>query len=86
MKIQKIDLEKIDKLEENPDKVKKIVENWALKSLNDPKLHWEDAMQNAAKELGLNKAEFVTLIFGNEPFDDLAYYIDISKTIREGRF
>lgn len=36
-------------------------------------LSWVDAMESASKELGINRAELVTLIYGNEPFEDLAY-------------
>ncbi|MFQ6055422.1 MAG: hypothetical protein ACE5KT_07770 [Methanosarcinales archaeon] len=47
---------------------------------------WDDAMDMIANELGLNKAEFVTLIFGNEQFDDVAYAIGIYKTMRMANF
>lgn len=47
---------------------------------------WQTAMDNAADELGLNRAEFVTLIFGCEPLNDVAYALGIYETMREGRF
>ncbi|HID26726.1 MAG TPA: hypothetical protein EYP22_02630 [Methanosarcinales archaeon] len=46
----------------------------------DPNLPWETAMQNAAEELGLNKAEFVTLISGRDVFNSLAYGLSSYKT------
>ncbi|HID28351.1 MAG TPA: hypothetical protein EYP22_11205 [Methanosarcinales archaeon] len=63
MKTPKINLNKIDKL----------TEDWAEKSMADPDLPWETAMNNAAEELGLNKEELVALVFGREVFNSLAY-------------
>jgi len=83
---KKIDLEKIDKLVENAEEAKQIIENWVNKSLKDQDLPYDTALQKAAEELGLNKAEFVTFVYGREQFHDMAYYIDLSETIREGRF
>ncbi|HID26608.1 MAG TPA: hypothetical protein EYP22_02020 [Methanosarcinales archaeon] len=37
---------------------------------------------SVANELGLNKAEFVALIFGREQFNDVAYALGIYKTMR----
>ncbi|HID26642.1 MAG TPA: hypothetical protein EYP22_02195 [Methanosarcinales archaeon] len=62
------------------------MERWALKSLNDQNLPWENAMQNAAEELGLNKAELATLISANEPFNDLIYALGIYRTWRKAKF
>ncbi|MFQ6072576.1 MAG: hypothetical protein ACE5KT_07755 [Methanosarcinales archaeon] len=47
---------------------------------------WDDAMDRAANELGLNKAEFVTLIFGREQFNDVAYALGIYRSWREAKF
>ncbi|MFQ6071323.1 MAG: hypothetical protein ACE5KT_01290 [Methanosarcinales archaeon] len=85
-RLEKIDLEKIDKLVENAEEVKNIIENWVNKSLKDKDLPYDTALQKAAEELGLNKAEFVTLVYGRDQFHDMAYYIDLSEAIREGRF
>lgn len=54
IKIPKIDLEKVDELEERKEEVTKIIWNWAEKSLKDPDLPWDTAMDNAAKDLGVN--------------------------------
>lgn len=72
MKDIKIDFEKIDELEKNPKKVEDIVWYWANKAVDDPTLSWDNAMDLVCKELGINKAEFATLIYGNERFKDLA--------------
>ena len=85
-KIPKIDLKKVYELEKDPDRVKEIMVRWAKKSLNDPNLPWENTMQNAAEELGLNKAELATLIYANKPFDDLAYALGIYENWRRAKF
>ncbi|MFQ6071984.1 MAG: hypothetical protein ACE5KT_04685 [Methanosarcinales archaeon] len=59
MKLPKIDLKKIDDLEKDSEKVRKIVWGWAEKSMADPNLPWETAMQNAAEELGLNNNQSI---------------------------
>lgn len=86
MKFPKIDLEKVDKLEKEEDRGRKIVIGWAEKSLEDPNLPFEVAMKNAADELGLNKAEFTTLIFARECFDDVGYALGIYRSWREAKF
>ncbi|MFQ6084613.1 MAG: hypothetical protein ACE5WD_14840 [Candidatus Aminicenantia bacterium] len=43
-------------------------------------------MKSAAEELGLNKAELVALIYGNEQFSDLAYGLSIYKNLRSLEF
>ncbi|MFQ6056059.1 MAG: hypothetical protein ACE5J3_08780 [Methanosarcinales archaeon] len=73
MKEVKIDFKKIEKLEKNPKKVEETVWYWANKAVKDQNLSWDDAMNSACKELGINRAELVTLIYANEPFEDLAY-------------
>ncbi|MFQ6120896.1 MAG: hypothetical protein ACE5KE_13565 [Methanosarcinales archaeon] len=82
----KIDLKKVYELEKDPERIKEIMVRWAKKSLNDHSLPWEKAMQNAAEELGLNKAELATLIYANKPFDDLAYALGIYETWRMAKF
>ncbi|MFQ6063722.1 MAG: hypothetical protein ACE5J9_11210, partial [Methanosarcinales archaeon] len=86
MKFPKIDLKKVDMLEEKEELVKKVVIGWAKKSLKDPNIPWDVAMKNAADELGLNKAEFTVLIFGRDPFDDVGYALGIYETLRECKF
>ncbi|MFQ6120780.1 MAG: hypothetical protein ACE5KE_12970 [Methanosarcinales archaeon] len=85
-KRKKIDLNKIDKLAEDPDKVKKIVWGWAKKSMEDQNLQWETAMKNAAEELGLNRAELVALVFGRDVFNSLAYGLSSYETQRRLKY
>jgi len=85
-KFPKIDFKKIDEVEKDPDRVINIVWSWAERSLEDPDLPWETAMNNAASELGLTRAELIVLTAGNDPFKDLTYGLDIYKTLRSLKF
>lgn len=72
-KLAKVDLKKVDEVEKNPELVEEVVLKWAYKYKDEPELSWDEAMTSAAQELGLNnRAELVTLIHGNKPFEDLS--------------
>ncbi|MFQ6056323.1 MAG: hypothetical protein ACE5KT_10445 [Methanosarcinales archaeon] len=83
--IPKIDLKKIDELEKDHERVRETVIRWARRSINDPDLLWDTAMANAADELGVNKAEFVTLIFGCEPLEDVAYAFGLYRNWKKAK-
>lgn len=86
MKIPKIDLKKVEQFEDKVDKVTEIAVKWARKSLKDPKLTWDTAMDNAAEEIGLNTDEFYTLVYAREPFKNLAYGLGIYEHRRMAKF
>ncbi|MFQ6119164.1 MAG: hypothetical protein ACE5KE_04655 [Methanosarcinales archaeon] len=79
---QKVDFDKVNKVEKNPEFVEEVVTRWAYKYRDTPDMSWDDMMEGAAKELGLNTIELYTLIFGNEPFKELAAGISMIKNLK----
>lgn len=66
--------------------VTEIALKWAKKSIKDPDLPWESAMDNVAKELGLNRAEFYTLLYARDSFKNLGYGLGIYEHLRKVKF
>ncbi|MFQ6055873.1 MAG: hypothetical protein ACE5J3_07840 [Methanosarcinales archaeon] len=81
-KLEKVDFEKVNEVEKNPERVEEVVSKWAYKYRDTPDLTWDEAMSGAAKELGLNKIELYTLLYGNEPFKELALGISMIRNLK----
>ncbi|MFQ6063640.1 MAG: hypothetical protein ACE5J9_10770 [Methanosarcinales archaeon] len=71
MKEIKVDFKKVDELEKEKERVEEVVWYWSNKAVDDKNLSWDEAMNSACKELGINRAELATLLYGNEPFEDI---------------
>ncbi|MFQ6071361.1 MAG: hypothetical protein ACE5KT_01480 [Methanosarcinales archaeon] len=81
-KLEKVDFEKVNEVEKNPERVEEVVSKWAYKYRDTPDLTWDEAMNGAAKELGLNNIELITLLYGNEPFKELVSGILMIKNLK----
>ncbi|MFQ6056063.1 MAG: hypothetical protein ACE5J3_08800 [Methanosarcinales archaeon] len=72
-KFVKIDLKKVKEVEKNPKLVEAVVLKWLDKYKENTNLNWDDAMNSAAQELGLNnRAELGAMIYGSELFKELS--------------
>ncbi|MFQ6073461.1 MAG: hypothetical protein ACE5KT_12290 [Methanosarcinales archaeon] len=82
MNKKKVDFDKVNEIEKNPALVEEVVSKWAFKCWDDPNISWDSAMENAAKELGLNNIELIALLYGNEPFKELVSGILMIKNLK----
>ena len=72
-KFVKIDLKKVEEVEKNPRLVEEVVLKWLDKYKENTNLNWDEAMNSAAQELGLNsRAELGAMIYGSELFKELS--------------